>query len=138
MGFVSGPEQTLNQINRSICSMFTCICWVSPAWPGLAQERKTERNHGKYSRLLAKLGVIKARSHSEWLSRGLSNGTPDLNRLACSGIKRKGGAEHAIDHIKPHAGMSHVCACWQKACVGFLGCYRFLACGASQLSAQAF
>ena len=34
--------------------------------------------------------MIQARCHSEWPSRGLSSGTPDLNRLACSGI----GGDH--------------------------------------------
>ena len=52
--------------------------------------------------LLAKPGVIKARAHRKWPLRGLSSGTPDLNRLACSGIRREGGAQHAIEHTKPH------------------------------------
>ena len=48
--------------------------------------------------------MIKARSHSEWPSRELSSGTPDLNRLACSGIRGEGEAQHAIEHTKPHPG----------------------------------
>ena len=58
----------------------------------------------KNRQLLAKPGVIEARSHSEWPSRGLSSGTPDLNRLACSGIRGEGGAQHAIKHTNPHPG----------------------------------
>ena len=54
------------------------------------------------SELLAKPGVIKARSHSEWPTRTLSRETPDLNRLACSGIRKTVGAQHAMEHTKPH------------------------------------
>ena len=38
----------------------------------------------------------------------------------------------------PTLVMSHVYACWQVACVGFLGCNRALARDTSQLSAQGF
>ena len=57
-----------------------------------------------YRQLLAEPGVIKATSQREWPSRGLSSGTPDLNRLACSGTRKEGGAQHAIEHTKPHPG----------------------------------
>ena len=50
----------------------------------------------------AQPGVLKARSRSKWSSRALSSGTTDLHRLACSGIKGEGGAQHAIEHTKPH------------------------------------
>ena len=49
-------------------------------------------------------GMVEAKSHSEWPSRGLSSGTPDPNRLACLGIRGEGGAQHAIEHTKPHPG----------------------------------
>ena len=47
-------------------------------------------------------GVVEVKSHSEWPSRRLSSGTSDPNRLACLGIRGKGG--HAIEHTKPHLG----------------------------------
>ena len=46
--------------------------------------------------------MIEARSCSEWPSRGLSSETPDPSRLACLGIRGKGGAQHAIEHTEPH------------------------------------
>ena len=50
-------------------------------------------------------GVIKARSQSEWPSRGLSSGIPDLSRLAgASGIRGEDGAQHASKHTKPYPG----------------------------------
>ena len=52
--------------------------------------------------LLAKPSAIEARSRSEWPFGGLSSGTPDPSRLACLGIRRKGGAQHAIKHTKLH------------------------------------
>ena len=48
--------------------------------------------------------MIKARSNSKWPSGGLSYRTPDLTRLACSGIRGECGAQHAIEHIKSHPG----------------------------------
>ena len=68
--------------------------------------------------------MIKARSHSEWPSRGLSTATPGLNRLACSGIRGQDGAEHAIEHVKPHSGYVHDNTCWRVGCTGFLGQWR--------------
>ena len=53
----------------------------------LLQEWITKENRANENRqLLAKTGVIEARSHSKWPPKGLSSGTPDPTRLACSGM----------------------------------------------------
>ena len=52
--------------------------------------------------------MIKARCHSKWSSKGLSSATPDRNRLAYPGIRGDDGAEHAIQHTKPHPGSSAI------------------------------
>lgn len=46
--------------------------------------------------------VVEANSHSEWPSRGLSNGTPDPNRLVCFGIRGEGWARYAVEQTKAH------------------------------------
>ena len=76
-------------------------------WPQ-HQQNKSRIKYNRY--FLAEPGVSKARSHSKWPSRGLSSGTPGLNRLACSGIRGEGGAQHAIEHTKPHPAASADCS----------------------------
>ena len=89
------------------------LAQVRPALhtPRLAQTIKKENTNLDYvyvymNRLfLAKPGVIEARSHNVRPSRALENGTPDPDRLACSGIRGKGGVQHAIEHTKRHPGL---------------------------------
>lgn len=48
--------------------------------------------------------------------KGLSSGTANPSKLACSGIRsrRRSGGQHAIEHTKPYAGLAG-----QHGCVAF-------------------
>ena len=51
--------------------------------------------------LLALPGVIEAKSHGEWSSRGLSRGTPDPYRQACLDMRGRGGPACLQAHQAP-------------------------------------
>ena len=69
-----------------------------PRWPGKKNKMETK--------ILAKPGVIEARSCTEWPLWELSSVTPDPCRLACLGISGKSRAQHAFKHTKPHPGLA--------------------------------
>ena len=67
---------------------------------GAGQDKKQTKNRQR----LAELGVVEASSNVDWPSRGLSCGTPVLYKQACTRYWGMGGAQHAIQHTKPHPG----------------------------------